>query len=97
MIAKDLPGWKGVRKVHQFKSITEAMRLVRAGKVASTAGDCGAVDAYRDRAGNYRGHLCKWGIVTAEIKAESISELRDFLVRQLPEIGDKERLAIAHL
>lgn len=52
----DLPGKPGKHEVSRFaNSATAAVQMIRAGSIATTAGDMGAINAYRDDAGKLRG------------------------------------------
>jgi hypothetical protein len=52
----DLPGKPGKHDVSRFApSVTAAIQMIRAGSVATMAGDDGAINAYRDDTGKLRG------------------------------------------
>lgn len=51
----DLPGKPGKHEVSRFSaSVTAALEMIRAGSIATMAGDHGAINAYRDDDGVLR-------------------------------------------
>lgn len=55
MYMVDLPGKPGKHEVSQFaSSVTAALKMIRAGSIATMAGDNGAINAYRADDGTLR-------------------------------------------
>lgn len=62
-----------------------AIRALKDNRVASLAGDRGAVTVWRDDAGNLRGDFSRWRITQDSILAKSKAELRRWLDRVAPQ------------
>lgn len=62
-----------------------AIRALKENRVASLAGDHGAVTVWRDDAGKLRGDFSRWLITQDSILAKSKAELRRWLDRVAPQ------------
>lgn len=82
-------GLEGIRKKKidgKFvASPAAAIRALTDNRVASLAGDRGAVTVWRDDAGNLRGDFSRWQITQDSILAKSKAELRRWIDRVAPQ------------
>lgn len=83
----DLPGKPGKSEIKRFaNSVTVAIDLIRRGDVASTAGDHGSINAYRDNAGKLRAQRCVY-----------CSTQEDLVFKNLKELASWYRLALRRI
>jgi len=69
----DLPGTSGDKEADLFYSATAAVNSLRAGRAATAAGDNGAINVWKDDAGNYRVELMRY---RSTVMSASLSTLR---------------------
>lgn len=80
-----VPGMKsGYVKGVMARGITGMMAGLEKHRAVSDAGDHGAVMAWRDSAGKYRGAYSVWGATRASIEVTSKDALRRWLREYLP-------------
>lgn len=81
-----LDGVTGEKDALRLTSVSGALQIIKAGGACGTAGDNGAVTAWRDDAGKYRAELSRWMSVKARIETKSLKGIREFLKEHLPTI-----------
>lgn len=88
MLIVDLPGKPGKHDISRFADTpTAALRMIRAGSVATMAGDYGSINAYRDDNGVLRAERHVY-LREAEAKTfRSLRTLQKWYRRALVKIG----------
>lgn len=88
MYMSDLPGKAGKHTVPRFAtSATDALRLIRSGKIATMAGDHGAINAYRDDDGTLRGQRSVYRATQEDRTFRNLKTLARWYRRALVRIG----------
>lgn len=83
----DLPGTDGKpREAHSFKRPAEALSRLHAGMAATTAGDRGAINVWRDDEGKTRVEVMRHYCKIAEMSGVADVQIRAFLRKWLREI-----------
>ena len=86
-IARGLPNTKGERECLFFGSFTQAMRIIRSGYIATTAGDNGAMNAWRDDDGVLRAYFCRRMITIEDRTFKTVKEFRGWMKIWLPKLA----------
>jgi len=86
----DLPGRKGKTKLTAVSSPAEVIQCLKEPEKtvgASTAGDSGALNVYRDRAGNIRAQFSRYCVTYSDEILPSINAVRKWLKEWWPQTG----------
>lgn len=90
---KDLEGKPGITTAYWVRSRTEAMRVVAAGKTATSADNNGALNIWRDRQGVLHAEFFRQMLMLDHSKRLTLGDLRTWLRKWWPELKhEKEEL-----
>ncbi len=82
-----LPGTDGTAKATEFfKNVTAGVSALRRGLTATAAGDCGAINLWRDDAGKFRCEFYVRLTTRESTEFERLGQVVVWLQRWLPEI-----------
>jgi hypothetical protein len=81
-----LPGTNRVRRYHHAKTVAEVIRLLKAGHVASSAGDFGAFNVWRDRKGIIRAEAYRNRLTLDKQEFTTLTHVRSWAAKWLKEI-----------
>lgn len=83
----NLPGRPGITKAEGVSSRTAAINALRSGNAVTASGDDGAINVYRDNAGEFRCIFCQFRV---RIKSETFRHLAavdEWLREWFPKLG----------
>jgi hypothetical protein len=84
---KDLDGKPGLTRAEFVENRTAALRVARTGKAATSAGDNGAINIWRDRRGQLHARFSRYRVTENYAKGMTLGDLGAWLKKWWPEMG----------